>query len=188
MYSAIFLFIEQKKYLKMEHEIKIIQDIFFAQRGYMLYKVKNQSKLINEERNVHVFLTEKLNCYFADFLALINSVKTKNPKIIFFTRNLVFTKPLEQKLNEVSKDWEHLHYPVINIFEHFLVPKYSILPKEKEMKNKNKLPKMTTTDPIAKWLGVKKGQVLLIEFPDYFEYRIVDQINLSESNSLSLFL
>jgi len=50
------------------------------------------------------------------------------------------------------------------------------------------LPKMTTTDPIAKWLGVKKGQVLLIEFPDYFEYRIVDQINLSESSSLSLFL
>lgn len=156
-----------------KEEIAVIKEIFLEQRGIQLVDV-SVSKLVSMDGNTHIFLTNKKNCCFKDFEDLINSVsdqKQKKKILIFFTRNLIFNKTISAKLDKICFKWQHLHYPTCNIFKHFLVPSYSLTTFFKG--NKKKLPKMKLNDPIAKWMGLKKNDVLSVDFGNYKEFRVI---------------
>ena len=83
------------------------------------------------------------------------------------------TSQAKQKIAEVDNIVQlqcfHISELMVNITEHSYVPKHELLSEEeknillKRYKIKeNQLPKILTTDPIAKYLGLRKGNVVKI--------------------------
>ena len=74
---------------------------------------------------------------------------------------------------------------IFNITHHELVPKHIILTSEEEKEvleryntTKGKLPKISSTDPVAKYYGMKTNQICKIirkspEVGSYIYYRLV---------------
>ena len=79
----------------------------------------------------------------------------------------------KQKIQDINKELQveifTVNELVVNITEHELVPEHILLPKEekdlllKRYKIKeNQLPKILVTDPVARFLGLKRGDVVKI--------------------------
>ena len=86
------------------------------------------------------------------------------------------TPPARNHVTQLSKN-EDLHVQLfdakeltVNILEHDLVPKHCVLrddaPERQRLLTKyalNELPRIATTDPVARFLGARRGQILRVE-------------------------
>lgn len=114
--------------------------------------------------------------------------KNKVMNGIFIIKGQI-TSVSKQELQELSESGMHIEVfeekdLIVNITEHELVPKHIILNKDEKQAllakyklKENQLPKILLTDPIAKYLGLKRAQVVKIIRPSetagkYITYRI----------------
>ena len=111
---------------------------------------------------------------------------TANSGLIIMSGKI--SQQAKQKVQEINNELQieifTLGELVVNITEHELVPKHLLLsPVEKEMLLKrykikeHQLPKILVTDPVARYLGLKRGDVVKIERVSetagkYITYRI----------------
>ena len=117
------------------------------------------------------FPDQKVNTvYINEFLELMREIKV-NSGIIIISGKL--SQQAKQKVQEINKELQveifTVNELVVNITEHELVPKHILLSKEdkdillKRYKIKeNQLPKILVTDPVARFLGLKRGDVVKI--------------------------
>ena len=80
----------------------------------------------------------------------------------------------KQKIQEISKEFPIEVFTtnelVVNITEHELVPEHKLLSEEDKkillewyrIRDQNQLPKILLTDPVARYLGLKRGDVVKI--------------------------
>ncbi len=144
-----------------------------------------QFKIQYNENNIDIYIndTEKnkkvyLHFYYGKSFSK-NNLKDLMTKIIekYQDDNILVILLLKDKENAmVTKELNKPNYKnveiflqqnlVFNITHHILVPKHSILSDEEEKElrfNKNELPRILKTDPIAKYYGMKSGQICKIE-------------------------
>ena len=117
------------------------------------------------------FPDQKVNTdYIKQYLNLMRETKV-NSGIIIISGKL--SQQAKQKLQEINQELQveifTVNELVVNITEHELVPKHILLSKEdkeillKRYKIKeNQLPKILVTDPVARFLGLKRGDVVKI--------------------------
>ena len=117
------------------------------------------------------FPDQKVNTvYINEFLELMREIKV-NSGIIIISGKL--SQQAKQRVQEINKELQveifTVNELVVNITEHELVPKHILLSKEdkdillKRYKIKeNQLPKILVTDPVARFLGLKRGDVVKI--------------------------
>ena len=117
------------------------------------------------------FPDQKVNTdYIKQYLNLMRETKV-NSGIIIISGKL--SQQAKQKVQEINKELQveifTVNELVVNITEHELVPKHILLSKEdkdlllKRYKIKeNQLPKILVTDPVARFLGLKRGDVVKI--------------------------
>ena len=117
------------------------------------------------------FPDQKVNTdYIKQYLNLMKETKV-NSGIIIISGKL--SQQAKQKLQEINQELQveifTVNELVVNITEHELVPKHILLSKEdkeillKRYKIKeNQLPKILVTDPVARFLGLKRGDVVKI--------------------------
>ena len=117
------------------------------------------------------FPDQKVNTdYIKQYLNLMRETKV-NSGIIIISGKL--SQQAKQKVQEINKELQVEIFTgnelVVNITEHELVPKHILLSKEdkeillKRYKIKeNQLPKILVTDPVARFLGLKRGDVVKI--------------------------
>lgn len=83
------------------------------------------------------------------------------------------TQQAKQKVQEINQAIQveifQVSELVVNITEHELVPQHILLSKEDKDKllkrykiKENQLPKILVTDPVARYLGLKRGDVVKI--------------------------
>ena len=105
-----------------------------------------------------------------DFFELMKESKV-NSGIILLSGKL--SQQAKQKLSEINTQLQvemfSLNELVVNITEHELVPKHILLtPEEKKQLleryriKDSQLPKILSTDPVARYLGLTRGQVVKI--------------------------
>ena len=105
-----------------------------------------------------------------DFFELMKESKV-NSGIILLSGKL--SQQAKQKLSEINTQLQvemfSLNELVVNITEHELVPKHILLTPEEKKKlleryriKDSQLPKILSTDPVARYLGLTRGQVVKI--------------------------
>ena len=129
---------------------------------------------------------EKINA--DDITIFIKQIKTalSESGIIIISGRI--TQQAKQKIlnanSELPNETFTVNNLVVNITEHEFVPKHILLSKEDKEKllkryniKEGQLPKILTTDPVAKYLGLKKGDAVKItriseNAERYITYRI----------------
>jgi DNA-directed RNA polymerase I, II, and III subunit RPABC1 len=161
----------------------------------ILYNNKNLDIFINDEENnkkiyIH-FHNEVKNFSKSDLKSLtqkiIEQYEDQDINLILLLREKENSAVSKELSKEAYKNVEIFlkKNMIFNITHHVLVPKHTLLTKEEESEllekyntTRGKLPKLSKSDPIAKYYGMKSDQICKIlrkspEVGEYVYYRLV---------------
>ena len=147
----------------------------------------------NENNKISIFWTNIEKLGIPQLKTYIDQMDNENVNhSILILKNSITTngkKELEYfNISSPSKYIEYFEYQdlLINITKHILVPKHSILTDSEKkdlltkysIKRDTQLPKLYVTDPIAKYYGCRKGNIVKVlrdsvANTSYLTYRIV---------------
>lgn len=138
-------------------------------------KIKDRMTLVFEKDGIKIkiywYRNRKLGAEFRDIIQELENEKIKNAIII---TELSVTPHAKQtlkglKLQGICIDVFLLKETQINISKNRLVPTHIVCSNEEKVKlmkiykvNRNQLPSIKSTDPMVKYLGAKKGQLIKI--------------------------
>lgn len=140
----------------------------------------NLSKIDNADDRINIYWFEDIKIDNSTATEYIKNLdKNKIQKGIIIIKNKNNITPTAKKIiqdppimdaskNRLIIDIFHYNELIINITEHSFVPKHTPLTKEQKLdlfKNfkENQLPKIQVVDPVAKYLGLQKGDVVKVE-------------------------
>ncbi|GKT24785.1 putative multi-domain containing protein [Aduncisulcus paluster] len=149
--------------------------------------------LITLRKNPKTGLEEKLVVFYEDELkgarikALASELSSKGAKhgIIVYNSAKSVALNLADKTAGVQLETFQRKELLVNITHHILVPKHELLSEEEKATllkhysvKETQIPRIMKTDPVAKYLGLKVGDVVRITRPSetagrYVSYRIV---------------
>lgn len=161
----------------------------------ILYNNKNIDIFINDDENnkkiyIH-FHNEVKNFSKSDLKSLtqkiIEQYEDQDINLILLLREKENSAVSKELSKEAYKNVEIFlkKNMIFNITHHVLVPKHTLLTKEEESEllekyntTRGKLPKLSKSDPIAKYYGMKSDQICKIlrkspEVGEYVYYRLV---------------
>ena len=118
---------------------------------------------------------------------LISSYGNENINLILLLKEKENSAVSKELMKDIYKNVEIFlkKNMIFNVTKHIYVPKHIILSEEEELEvlekyntTKGKLPKLSKTDPIAKYYGMKNDQICKIirkspEVGEYIYYRLV---------------
>jgi DNA-directed RNA polymerase I, II, and III subunit RPABC1 len=187
--KTILEMIEDRGYYIPESE-----KITFEQFG-IKYNNKNIDIYINDEfknKKMYVYFHNELKSFSkSDLKKITNDIFQKYNDDSISIILLLKDKENSAITKELSKDaYKNIEVfiqnkMIFNITHHIFVPKHIIITQEEENEvlekyntKKGKLPKISKTDPIAKYYGMKTNQVCKIirnspEVGEYIYYRLV---------------
>ncbi|KAL3845577.1 hypothetical protein ACJIZ3_002980 [Penstemon smallii] len=191
--KTLMQMLRDRGYLVGDFEIEMTKNEFLDKYGENMKKEDltiSKSLLSDDSEKIYVFFLDKLPKLGIDIVREYIGRMEKDgvPRAILV---------VQQKLTRIA--WTHIgetstkfHLEVfqefellINVKEHVLVPEHQLLtPEEKKTLlerytlKENQLPRIQATDPIARYYGLKRGQVVKIIRPSetsgrYVTYRYV---------------
>jgi DNA-directed RNA polymerase subunit H (RpoH/RPB5) len=154
--------------------IKNVLKMFMYRRLIEEKDIKQILSNINVKDNEIVIKTKKNNyiIYITDEIQSIN----KNPEIIKLLKKnedynkIIICDKFEKKIIDQLNQYKNIEiftkeYIILNILEHNLQPEFQFI-DEKELENlnikKNQFPRMLSTDPVAKYLNLKSGDIIKV--------------------------
>lgn len=156
---------------------KIIKNVLKMLMYRMLIEKKDIKQIlskINVKENEIVIKTKKNNylLYITDEVQSIN----KNPEIVKILKKnedynkIIVCDKFEKKIIDQLNQYKNIEiftkeYIILNILEHYLQPEFQFI-DEKELEKlnikKNQYPRMLSTDPVARYLNLKSGDIIKV--------------------------
>ena len=163
-----------------EHEVDIDRDEFYSEKKIVEFHTSNTTIIFALAKKIRKPFLEELKELASD--DIMNFVEKYNNKlnIILVFNNDTISTPIIVQLNKYDKmlqkkggtlQYFHMKNLMFNPTRHQLVPRHIKMTNEEvtEMmekyliKGKIQIPYIMHSDPIAKWLGLKQGDVIKIE-------------------------
>ena len=163
-----------------EHEVDIEREQFYNDKNVIEFHTSNTTiifALTKKLRNKNVL--EELKEYSDDIMQFVEKYNNKSNIILVFNNDTIST-PIIQQLNKYDKmlqkyggtlQYFHIKNLMFNPTRHQLVPKHTKIASDEAtevmdkylIKGKAQMPYILHSDAIAKWLGLKQGDIVKIE-------------------------
>lgn len=163
-----------------EHETDIPRDEFYNDKNVIEFHTSNTTIIFALNKKLRRYILDELkDCAKNDLETLIKKYNNKK-NIILILNNDTISAPILSQLNNYDKilqklggqlQYFHVKNLLFNPTKHELVPKHTKLSNEEvsEMmekyliKGKIQMPYILQNDVIAKWMGLKQGDVVKID-------------------------
>lgn len=161
-----------------EHEVDVDKDEFYNDKNVIEFHTSNTTIIFALTKKLRKNILEELKDSSDDITKFIEKYNNKSNIILVFSNDTNST-PIVQQLNKYDKilqkkggslQYFHVKNLLFNPTKHNLVPKHVKMTQEeisemmeKYMIKKPQMPFILHTDVIAKWLGLKHGDVVKIE-------------------------
>ena len=163
-----------------EHEIDVDRDEFLNDNKIIEFNTSHTTIIFAMTKKLKKTILDEIKMEQDDLTKIILKYNNKKNIIIIFNNDII-SEPILQQINKYDKilqknngilQYFYAQEVEINPTKHVYVPKHIKLTDENEINNlmneyhintKTKLPFILQTDPQAKWLGLKQGDIVKIE-------------------------
>ena len=164
----------------VEHEVDIDREEFYNDKNITEFHTSNTTIIFALTKKLRRTILEEIkNASKGDTESFIQKFNKKNNFIIVISDDTV-SSPIVQQLNTFDKilqkiggslQYFHIKNLLFDPTKHKLVPKHTKLTPEEIstvmekylIKGKNQFPYIFHSDPIARWMGLKQGDVVKID-------------------------
>lgn len=163
-----------------EHEVDVSRDEFYNDKNVIEFHSSNTTIIFALTKKLRRSILDELKeCVKNDIMDFVERYNNKNNIILIFNNDTI-SSPIVQQLNSYDKmlqkkggllQYFHIKNLLFNPTKHQLVPKHTKLTTEETnemmeqylIKGKAQMPFILHNDVIAKWMGLKQGDVVKID-------------------------
>jgi len=164
----------------VEHEVDVDREEFYNDKNITEFHTSNTTMIFALTKKLRRIILEEIkNASKGDVESFIQKYNKKKNFIIIISDDTV-SSPIVQQLNTFDKilqkmggslQYFHIKNLLFDPTKHVLVPKHTKLSPEEVstvmekylIKGKNQFPYIFHSDPIARWMGLKQGDVVQID-------------------------
>lgn len=162
-----------------EHEVDIDRDEFYNDRDIIEFHTNNTTIIFALTKKLRKNIIDEIKEHEEDISSFVKKYNNKLNIILIFNNDTIST-PLITQLNKYDKilqkkggmiQYFQIKQLLFNPTKHVLVPEHTKLTQEEALevmekymiKSKLQMPMIIHNDVIAKWLGLKQGDIVKIK-------------------------